>query len=219
MQYICLALYFGVSAVHLIFSWKDDPKIRAMTKPFLLFFLLIYYLLAASSIRIVTVIALFTSWIGDLLLIHKGHAWFTAGGISFLISHLFFIFSYVDSVVINSHYLIIPFIALGYFAVGFLIMKSVKNNTPRQMVIPMFLYLVTNSTMNVFAMMQLLSRKNIGALVAYCGAFLFFISDCTLFLVRYHKNRNIVPKKHFGVMLTYLLGEFLIVQGLILIAK
>ena len=53
--------------------------------------------------------------------------------------------------------------------------------------------------------------------VAYIGAVLFFVSDCSLFLVRYYKPRKIVYKDHFTVMLTYILGELLITQGIIML--
>ena len=71
--------------------------------------------------------------------------------------------------------------------------------------------------MNIFAMMQLLSRPSPAAAVAYIGALLFFASDCCLFLVRYGKRPDIVFKKHFTVMLTYLLGELLIVVGILML--
>jgi uncharacterized membrane protein YhhN len=55
-----------------------------------------------------------------------------------------------------------------------------------------------------------------GSLVAYAGAVLFFASDCTLFLVRYFRNPDVIFKKHFTVMLTYLAGEFLITLGILM---
>ena len=42
---------------------------------------------------------------------------------------------------------------------------------------------------------------------------LFFISDSTLFFVRFKKDGRL--KTHFWVMLTYSIGELLIVSGLI----
>ena len=98
-------------------------------------------------------------------------------------------------------------------------MHAVRENTPKKMMVPMFAYLIINSTMNIFALMQFISGGGVGAAVAYLGAVLFFISDCSLFLVRYHKNRELVFKRHFTVMLTYLLGEFLITQGLLLLSR
>ena len=82
----------------------------------------------------------------------------------------------------------------------------------------MYFYLLCNSTMNIFALMQLFSSRNAGALTAYIGAVLFYISDCTLFLVRYHENKELIFRKHFTVMLTYLLGEFLITYGILMLS-
>ena len=81
------------------------------------------------------------------------------------------------------------------------------------------IYLLCNSTMNLFAMMQLFTLKNKGAAIAYAGAVLFFISDCTLFLVRYYKNPDVVFRKHFTVMLTYLAGEFFITLGMMMVLR
>ena len=50
----------------------------------------------------------------------------------------------------------------------------------------------------------------------YAGAVSFFVSDSILFYVRFRKGRPF--KTHFGVMLTYLLAEFLIVAGFVLLA-
>ena len=45
------------------------------------------------------------------------------------------------------------------------------------------------------------------------GAALFFISDSSLFFVRFNKDSRL--KTHFLVMLTYSIGELLIVLGLL----
>ena len=102
-----------------------------------------------------------------------------------------------------------------YFGISILIIRAVRETTPKMMVLPMNFYLFCNSTMNIFALMQLLSYHSKGSVMAMIGAALFFASDCCLFLVRYHRRPDIIYKKHFPVMLTYLLGEFLIVQGLL----
>lgn len=220
LAYIFLALFVISSAVHLYHSWKDDSKKRAITKPMLLIFLLLYYIFAAKNPSWILVAALATSWLGDVLLIPKGNAWFTAGGISFLISHLTFIAVYVPSIDFTAvkWYIVIPAAAV-YLAIALKIILSVKKNTPKIMVVPMYLYLIANSTMNIFALMQLLTNMSLAALIAYIGAVFFFASDCTLFLVRYHDNKDIIYKRHFTVMLTYLLGEFLITLGILLMLK
>ena len=79
----------------------------------------------------------------------------------------------------------------------------------------MYFYMLCNSTMNLFALIQLWQNRSSGALIAFLGALLFFASDCCLFLVRYYKKPEVVFRKHFLVMLLYLLGEFLIILGVL----
>lgn len=222
LQYLSLILFFAFSAVHLYHSWKDDAENRKKTKPFLLLFLLAFYIFGALAgdehLNRELVLALLTSWLGDVLLIPKGHVWFTAGGISFGASHIFFILVYSMNIAFRGMpwWLIIP-VALLYYGIAFAVIRAVTPTTPKIMVGPMYIYLLANATMNVFALMQLITNHSAGALIAFLGAILFFISDCTLFLVRYYKkNENLIFHKHFTVMLTYLLGEFLIVLGVMM---
>ncbi|MBO4383021.1 MAG: lysoplasmalogenase [Clostridia bacterium] len=218
LSYVCLALFLIFSAVHLYHSWLDDAENRKKTKPFLLVFLALFYVFAmfakGESINTFLLLALITSWLGDVLLIPKGHGWFTAGGISFGAAHIFFILVYAAHISFTGMiwWLVIP-IALLYYGVAFAVIRAVSPTTPKIMVGPMYLYLLANATMNTFALMQLISNHNAATLVAYIGALLFFLSDCTLFLVRYYKDDSVIFKKHFTVMLTYLLGELLIVLG------
>ena len=218
MNYLILVLYLFVSILHLIASFHDDSKRRAKTKPFLLILLLLFYLVSTDDISIPLALALFASWLGDVLLIPKGHHWFIAGGIAFIFSHLFFIMVYLTRVDLNRiPWMIVIPVGVLYYGIALCIILAVQKTTPKQMVVPMYFYLLCNSTMNVFALMQWLFTKSTGAQIAYIGALLFYISDCTLFLVRYYKHPEIIYKKHFTVMLTYLLGELLIVIGVLML--
>ena len=218
-KYVFLALFIAASAVHLWGSWRENGKCRKITKPMLLIFLLLFYCYATNQFSWVLAAALLTSWLGDVLLMPKGTKWFITGGVSFLISHLLFIFVYLPQVNWASviWWILIP-AALIYYGISVRITLSVKDNMEsKAMLAPMILYLLINSTMNLFALAQLMSLKNAGAAVAYVGAILFFTSDCTLYLVRYHSNKDLIFKKHFTVMFTYILGEFLITLGMLMI--
>lgn len=216
-----LILYLVFSGIHLYDSWRDDADARKKTKPFLLIFLVLFYVTAAmrkGGTEYHLLLALVTSWLGDVLLIPKGHHWFALGGVSFGASHVFFILVYAQNIVFRGMpwFLVVP-IALIYFAVAFAIIWAVQPTTPKIMVGPMYIYLLANATMNTFALMQLITHRSPGSIVAYIGALLFFISDCTLFLVRYYKkNEHLIFHKHFTVMLTYLAGELLIVLGMLM---
>ena len=217
MAKVFLVLYLIFCAIHLYDSWVDNPARRAKTKPVLLLFLILYYVTSADKLAIYLLLALITSWLGDILLIPEGNVWFTAGGISFLLSHVFFILAYTQNITFaGTPWAVVILAAILYFGISVLIIYKVMPTTPKPMVVPMWLYLIANSTMNVFALIQYFTHRSGAALVAYIGALLFFISDCTLFLVRYYKkNPNLIFKKHFVVMLTYLAGELMIVLGML----
>ena len=217
MKYVFLLAFWMLTVWHLVESWRDDRRRRAMSKPFLLLMLALFYVFSADKISLVLVAALLTSWLGDVLLIPKGHGWFITGGVFFLASHFFFILVYLPYIEFAQvPWLVIVPVALLYYGISFAVIRAVKPTTPKLMVAPMCLYLLINSTMNVFALMRLISTRSLGGVVAYVGAVLFFASDCFLYLVRYHKNENLVFKKHFTVMLNYLSGEFLITLGMLM---
>ncbi len=215
MKYISLIIFFVATSVHLYASLRKDKPLRNKSKPFILLALIGFYISAASSIRPAIVLALFFSWLGDILLIPDGIKWFTAGGISFMISHFFFVLGYLEDIDFSRiSPLIIIALALLFNVIIFFIFKKLKPHLPKQLFYAMYLYLLINGAMNCFAIFRCLSNPDLSGIVTLIGAALFFVSDCSLFFVRFDKNSPL--KTHFLVMLTYSIGEFLIVLGLVL---
>lgn len=220
MKYLFLAILAVSFAIHLYHSYKDEMKKRPYTKWILLLAILGYYLCSVEKPSALLVAALITSWLGDVLLIPQGMPWFVSGGVSFLASHILFITVYVPNVNFESvAWWAVAIVAVIYLAIAAFVIKTLLPTTSKSMVAPLFLYITANATMNVFAFMQLLSNPCFATAIAYAGAILFFISDCSLFFVKFHKNRNIIFKRHFTVMLTYVLGELFITQGVIMLTK
>ena len=160
------------------------------------------------------------SWLGDMLLIPDGVKWFSSGGVAFLLSHLLFIFAYNESGIVFSAIspVVIVLVSLVYAVTVCLVFSKLRPSLPKGLFYPMFAYLLTNGAMNCFAWFRLLSGScsTLCGLITGIGALLFFISDCTLFFVRFDKKFPI--KSHFTVMLTYSVGEFLIALGFMLLA-
>lgn len=209
-----LIIFIVMTSIHLYASLKKNKKLRDITKPFILTSLLGYYFLATKEIRTVTILALLFSWIGDVFLIGPGVKWFTVGGISFMISHFFFILSYIPDITFtNMNLYIVLVLGVIFFIAVSIIFSKLKAHLPKALFYPMYLYLLINGSMNCFAVYRMLSNINIQTVTTCIGAFLFFISDSSLFFVRFDKNS--ILKTHFLVMLTYSIGEFLIVLGLI----
>lgn len=214
MGILFLIIFIVSTAVHLYASSKKNQKLRNITKPFILLSLLGFYVFSASEIRIQIVLALIFSWLGDVLLMPKGNKWFSAGGVAFMISHLFFVLGYNEDIVFSA----IPVWCIVFFAAAFVIAVSIifsklKEHLPKALFYPMFFYLLVNGTMNCFAIFRLLSNPCPATIITCIGAVLFFISDTSLFFVRFKKNSRL--KTHFIVMLTYSIGEILIICGLL----
>ncbi len=214
MKHVFLAVFILSTAVHLYGSIRKDSKLRNITKPFLLLSLLGYYILAARTPSAAVILALIFSWIGDVLLIPKGVKWFTAGGIAFMVSHAFFIAGYCRDIDFSRISVpLIVFLAAFFTAAVVLIFSKLKPHLPKALFYPMFLYLMINGAMNCFAIFRFASAPAAATLITALGAALFFISDTALFFVRFNKESRL--KTHFLVMLTYSIGELLIVLGLI----
>ena len=214
MKYVFLAIFFLSTAVHLYASVRQDTGMRNISKPFILLSLLGFYVLAARSPAAAVILALLFSWIGDVLLIPKGVKWFTAGGIAFMVSHAFFVAAYWKDVVFSAvPSLLIVFLAVFFIAAVAYIFSKLKPHLPKALFYPMFLYLLINGCMNCFAIFRAVSLQTAAGIITAVGAALFFISDSSLFFVRFHKEGRL--KTHFLVMLTYSIGEFLIVLGLL----
>ena len=211
---VFLAVFVISTAVHLVASLRQDKKTRDITKPFILLSLLGFYLSAARSVSAAIVLALIFSWIGDILLIPNGVKWFTAGGISFMIRHAFFIAGYWKDVAFSKipEWMIVLLVVF-FAAAVFHIFSRLKPYLPKALFYPMFLYLLINGAMNCFAIFRCVSLPTTATITTAVGAALFFISDTSLFFVRFKKDGRL--KTHFLVMLTYSVGEFLIVLGLL----
>ena len=215
LQYPMLAMFVLATTVHLNASLKQNKMLRNKTKPFILLGLMGFYLGAANPVILSIVLALFFSWLGDTLLIPKGTKWFTAGGIAFMVSHAFFILSYVqDTDFGRIPAAVLILLPAAFIAASLVIFRFLRPHLPKGLFYPMLFYLIINGAMNCFAWFRAITVGGAAGIITAVGALLFFVSDSSLFFVRFHKDSRL--KTHFLVMLTYSLGEFLIILGLIL---
>lgn len=215
MNYLYIALFGLAALVHLYASFTKNKVLRAISKPILMPALLAFYLSNVSDPSIYIILALIFSWFGDLFLIPKGIKYFTCGGISFMISHVFFILAYSTgkNVFANDWYIYVIF-ALFFTSIASMAFARLKNSLQKPIQIPIAAYLLLNGAMNCFAIFRFFGDVSIATGITAIGALLFFISDVILFFVRFDKKCKI--KTHFWVMIAYLAGEFLIILGFLL---
>ena len=215
MGYIFLFTFGFFTIWHLIASLKQNEDNRKFSKGFIVFSIIAFYLSVANNPSWLVLLALTFSWIGDLFLIPKGTKWFVCGGISFMISHILFSICYgVRLDFSNLSYVYFIGFGLFYAVIVGLVFKKLKQYLPKVLYYPMAFYLLLNATMNTFAICRFVSDMSKGPFITMVGAVLFFISDVVLFFVRFNENCRL--KTHFTVMLTYSIGELLIVVGLMI---
>ena len=134
-----------------------------------------------------------------------------------MISHAFFAFVYAQYINLQSiSKLFTVGVILLYGIIIVIVFSRLKRSLPECLFYPMLFYLITNATMNVFALLQLQSNPCIATRIIFLGAILFFISDSTLFFVRFKKSK--ILNNHFLVMLTYIGAEFMNIQGLTMLS-
>lgn len=214
MYILSIILFIVSSSIHLYASYRKNRKLRALTKGFILPSLILLYVSKTEQIDMIFILALVFSWLGDLLLIVPGIPTFTAGGISFIASHVLFIVSYVKHINDFKDFIIITVVvAIIYIIITSIMFKHLTKYIPHALTIPMFIYLMANAAMNCAAFSLLLSARDLASLIIFIGAISFYISDSNLFFVRFKKEWK--DQNHFVVMFTYIVAELLIVIGMI----
>ena len=78
------------------------------------------------------------------------------------------------------------------------------------------LYLALNAVMNLFAFFLLWTKPSFGSVLVLFGAMSFYLSDILLFFNNFYKGG--LKGKYFSVMLTYIIAQFCITQGILLTA-
>lgn len=216
--YIFLVLLIGAAVFNLAGAAKKIKLMSGITKPMLLPLLCLYCLFSGlPSPDYLLIFAFAACFLGDVLLMIKGDAFFAAGGVSFFAGHVILIIVFTRYADFNSLplYAVIPAAAIYLGVTGYIMARS-RKRVPKPLFIPMTLYLAANAAMNVFALSRLFAEPSVWSGLSYVGALLFFLSDCILFLLRYDDGeRKRFYKNDFCVMFTYITGVLLIAVGLV----
>jgi len=213
--------YFIVAALHLaaIFLGGNFQVVVWITKPLLLLILLFYFYYASKGVRSfagnLVLLALFFSWIGDIILMFQevNANFFIGGLVSFLVAHLCYIFAFRNvsedtSASLLSHrpWLVLVFIAYG-IAVFLLVRPGLGS-----MLVPVILYEVIILLMGITALNRFGRVDDRSFLLVFGGAILFMLSDSLLAI-----NKFFTPflLADFLIMLTYITAQYCIVKGMV----
>lgn len=214
--YIFFGLFVVASIVNLVCGFNEWEKKRKITKPFCLFFLTIAAVCAAPTHPLIYIGA-FLGMVGDIFLIFKSRKSLLAIGCgSFLLGHLCYIaamlvlmgkagqlawpvYGYMILVLVILELIMIPTI--------YLLTKKSKPFT----IIGVF-YASILITVALVAIQGMCWGYLKWLSLVFVGGLFFIASDLPLTTTLF---RHDMKRKDFWIMLTYLIGEALIVSGLV----
>ncbi|WKK78063.2 lysoplasmalogenase [Marivirga salinae] len=214
-----LYFYWIIAVVEIIALTFEIDILHQIAKPLLMISLLIYFW-DKSDIRknekwvsFVT-LALVFSWIGDIMLLFtfKHFMFFFAGLSAFLITHIVFIIAYKKATYkdkLNIKWSFFPFVVLGFILLmAYLTLPYVDSVIQ----VPLVVYGIILSLMILAAWFRKGETTDESFQLVVLGAALFIISDSILAINRFSHT---IPFAGVAVMGTYIIAQWLIVNGLL----
>lgn len=207
-------LFFIIVIVELVFgSTESLSQLHYFSKPLIIIALIVFFYKQSKhlnkSIRVITLLALMFSLIGDVLLmfVNKSANFFMSGLVAFLIAHIMYISVFYKSRNKTANKLPIIVILLIYASGLFYFLIDGLG----EMLIPVLLYLLVILTMATTAFIRKRSNRDSYKLV-FVGAVFFMISDSLLALNKFYEP---LPFSNISIILTYALAQYLIVLGIL----
>ena len=211
---IWIILFLLVLLIDLVAVYSNNESLRFITKPLLMPLLAIYLLLQTSSVtsalKVWIFLALFFSWVGDILLLFEEREpnFFLFGLSAFFVAQVFYIVFFHNirmKEYIRGNALLLLLVIIYYS-----ILVSVLSPYLGDMKLPVRIYGVVLSFMVMLAMHTTLGKNKRAAIWMTTGAILFVASDSLLAF-----NKFFSAFDHAGpiIMVTYGLAQLFITEG------
>lgn len=218
VAYVFFALFVLVSLVEIIAAFNSKEKLRSITKPFSMFFLVIAALIALPTHPLIYIGA-FLGMIGDiLLLVPKNKKMFIFGTLTFLLGH----FAYISEVLFVMFrnntldwwfYVVVIFMMLLCTLAFYPLSKRLTGN--RYLSLSGNVYLFTLVLVSVVSLIACFKGFTNYMVLGIIGGISFLASDLILVRATFIKDFH---RKDYYIMLFYLLGQAFIVSSLVLTA-
>jgi len=211
---IWIILFVLVLLIDLVAVYLNNEPLQFITKPLLMPLLAIYLLLqtssATSGLKAWIFLALFFSWVGDILLLfdERGPNFFLFGLSAFLVAQVFYIVFFHN--IRMREYIRGNALLLLLVIVYYSILISVLSPYLGNMKLPVRIYGVVLSFMVMLALHTTLGKNKKAALWMTMGAILFVASDSILAVNKFFSSFDYAG---LIVMLTYGLAQLFITEG------
>ncbi len=228
MKSLTRNLFFGVTITHLLGILWNENELIFWTKiglmPLLLWYLYDSILSNWTVLQRWVAAGLVFAFAGDTFLLFqkdavKGETCFLFGLISFLICHVFYIIGFLkykkseNGFLTKKPYFLLPFLIYVGVMLNYLL-----PNVPSGLKMAVVVYSLVIASM-ALSTLHLRSRMTDGKAWAmlFGGALLFVVSDSLLSVGIFGGMK--ADWLGFGIMLTYILGQYFIVRGSILVER
>jgi len=211
-----ITIFFIILTADLVAIELQYKMAEYIFKPLIIIWLMAWFVLqlrnVQSSLKKWIILALFFSWLGDVLLMFQDdHSLFFLLGLSsFLVAHLFYIlffhFVRINEKVKSKWYLLL--IVAIYYAIMIIILSPHLGDLK----LPVRIYAVVISFMFMLAMHMLFIKNTTTGLWMMTGALLFVISDSLLAINKFYQP---FESAAIFVMITYGLAQLFITEGAI----
>jgi len=204
-----------VSISHIVFIVLKKELLRRISKCFIVPVLLAVYIAGAPNPLFLIIAALILGWIGDVLLINIRNKTFLMLGLtSFLLGHICYIASFIQSLGYAAGKINIPAIIIftpPAIVLGMVVFRLIKPT--KELYLPVILYMTVLEALTLFGFQVFLFNPGIAGLLLLSGCICFMISDTIL---AYYTFRKLKISGAVLIMGYYILAQTEIVMGLLL---
>jgi len=212
--------FIAIGIIYCVLLIAGFDSITYYMKPFLLPFLF-YSVVKDTGFKTKKwlLAALLFSWVGDcfLLFTEQGQLYFILGLVAFLIAHIFLIVLFTKQKSDNQSFrkglfwLGVAVATLYLVSILSLLLPSLGDLT-----FPVIIYALTITIMLKTALKGIFDWKQNSKYIVLIGAAFFVTSDSILAINKFHAP---LPLASFWIMLTYLMAQFFITDGIVKLNK
>ena len=211
---VWIVVFIFLLFADLLAIYLNNDDLRTITKPALMPVLAIYFLTVTKAVivnlKVWIFIALFFSWVGDVLLLLEDTdpIFFLLGLLAFLVALVFYIVFFHNIRMrefIRGNALLL-LVAIVYYGVLISILSPFLGN----LILPVRIYGVVLSFMLLLAMHMIFSKNKKAGVWMMAGAILFVISDS---LLAFNKFYATIDYAGIVIMFAYGLAQFFITHG------
>lgn len=205
--------------LELVSRWSGNHLLEYYTKPWLMAWIAIYFLIFSTrtDYRVVAVLAFFFSWVGDmfLMLAHTNELLFFAGVGGFFVAQLFYVYLftfYSGSLSVKGFIRRYPLFSLPFIIYLAVILFILLPRMEGVMIPIIIIYAISLIGMSLAALNRRGKVNQRSFWLLFAGSLLFVASDSMIAINKFYAEFS---RSSFLVMLTYFTAQYLIMQGLL----